>query len=555
MAMAVLCLVGFQWYWITSALDLRNAQFNLKVTDALQEVVRKLEKQEIVYLIQQREQIEEQQRHLEALQKNSLAQRSTISIERMPKVYASNTQTPQKQDDKSDALIPRNRAMTDLQSSLINDFLKQRLIDLPQIAEILEIRREQERLFEKWFEEMQTLSTMGDSTMLPPMKNNLSKKVKLLTAHSIRKKIIQPNQTEVIKDVFKDLLFSKRPVVQRINRSMLDSLLKKALIERGINLPYEFAIRNEKERSILISTTTYNIPPKAQLYYATLFPNEINTSPNQLTIYFPDKQNFILSNMKIGLASSIALLAIILGCFYVAVSTILRQKKLADIKNDFVNNMTHEFKTPISTISLAVNMAQENPKPPAINRYLQIIQAENQRLGGHVEKVLQMALLDKGEIRLQKKPINIHNLIEKVLNTQSVLLEQHQVDLVLEFDAEDEIVSADETHLTNILTNLIDNAIKYSPEKVFLKISTKNKDNNLIVSVEDKGIGMTQEQQDKIFDSFYRVPTGNLHDVKGFGLGLSYVKKMIEAHNGTVTVESKADEGSIFSIVLPQAEG
>jgi two-component system phosphate regulon sensor histidine kinase PhoR len=217
--------------------------------------------------------------------------------------------------------------------------------------------------------------------------------------------------------------------------------------------------------------------------------------------------------------------------------------------------MTHEFKTPISTISLAVGMAREQIEMKAdatkVRRYLGIIQDETQRLGGHVEKVLQMALLDRGEIKLRPTDVNIHDTIEKVLNNLSVQLEQREGDIDLNFEATNEIVKADELHLTNILTNLIDNATKYSLEAPHITVSTQSDDSHLFISVSDRGRGMTKEQQTKIFDPFYRVPTGNVHDVKGFGLGLSYVKKMVEAHGGTIQVESKLNEGSTFTIQLP----
>ncbi len=253
------------------------------------------------------------------------------------------------------------------------------------------------------------------------------------------------------------------------------------------------------------------------------------------------------------------LIIVIMACFYMAVSTILHQKKLSDIKNDFINNMTHEFKTPISTIALAAEMAQENSvsagsaASPRMTRYLGIIREENKRLGTHVEKVLQMALLDKGHVKLKRSDANIHDLIEKVLNSQSVQIEQKEGEIDLEFEAINEIVSCDELHISNVLNNLIDNAIKYSPEKLHLKVRTENENNGISIAITDHGLGMSKEQIQRIFDTFYRVPTGNVHDVKGFGLGLSYVKKMVEAHEGTVNVQSKPGHGSTFIIWLPIA--
>lgn len=572
MGLAALGLVGFQWHWITSALALRNEQFNLKVSDAMQDVVRKLEKQEIIYLIRQREEIEQQRRKLEALNKNRLAKNTQLPNYNLPEEYAGTSDRREKLtgSNPTDALTPRNRSMTDFQANLINEFLRQRSDELPNIERFLRIHAEQERLFDAWFDQMERSLWPTDSTatssVLMTVRSSVQKARR--TADAPAKKIVNKkpqekpektnatSQTDVLKDVFKDLLFSKRPVEQRVNRLMLDSLLKKSLRERGIGIAYEFAIQNDVHKSILFSTASYRPDSTdSELFRASLFPNELNNIPSQLLVYFPERQAFILENMGLTLISSVLLLLVILGCFYVAVATILKQKKLSDIKNDFINNMTHEFKTPISTISLAVGMAREQIEMKAdatkVHRYLGIIQDETQRLGGHVEKVLQMALLDRGEIKLRPMDVNIHDIIEKVLNNLSVQLEQRGGEIDLNFEATNEIVQADELHLTNILTNLIDNANKYSPDAPHITVSTQSDDSHLLISVRDRGRGMTKEQQTKIFDPFYRVPTGNIHDVKGFGLGLSYVKKMVEAHSGNIQVESKLNEGSTFTIQLP----
>lgn len=574
MGMAALGLVGFQWHWVTSALALRNEQFNLKVSDAMQDVVRKLEKQEIIYLIRQREEIEQQHRKLEALNKNRLAKNTQSPAYNLPEEYAAASGRRDKLtgSNPTDALTPRNRSMTDFQANLINEFLRQRSDELPHIERFLRIHAEQERLFDAWFDQMGRSLWPTDSTsassVLMTVRSSVQKVRKTVEVmpqkmaaqnSQAQEKFAKANsasQTDLLKDVFKDLLFSKRPVEQRVNRLMLDSLLKKSLQERGIGIAYEFAIQNNIHKSILFSTASYRPDSTdSELFRASLFPNELNNIPSQLLVYFPERQAFILENMGFTLISSVLLLLVILGCFYVAVATILKQKKLSDIKNDFINNMTHEFKTPISTISLAVGMAREQIEMKAdatkVRRYLGIIQDETQRLGGHVEKVLQMALLDRGEIKLRPTDVNIHDTIEKVLNNLSVQLEQREGDIDLNFEATNEIVKADELHLTNILTNLIDNATKYSLEAPHITVSTQSDDSHLFISVSDRGRGMTKEQQTKIFDPFYRVPTGNVHDVKGFGLGLSYVKKMVEAHGGTIQVESKLNEGSTFTIQLP----
>jgi two-component system phosphate regulon sensor histidine kinase PhoR len=217
--------------------------------------------------------------------------------------------------------------------------------------------------------------------------------------------------------------------------------------------------------------------------------------------------------------------------------------------------MTHEFKTPISTISLATQVLQDDSvkkDTSKISRYLHVIQDENRRLGTHVEKVLQMALLDKGEVKLRFETVNVHEIIEQVLQNLSIQIEQKEGVIDLELNAENPEIQADELHLTNILYNLVDNANKYSPENPVIKIATENTPEGLKISVSDNGIGMEKDQINKIFDKFYRISTGNLHDVKGFGLGLSYVKKMAEAHQAKIALSTKLGEGSCFELVFPQ---
>ena len=304
---------------------------------------------------------------------------------------------------------------------------------------------------------------------------------------------------------------------------------------------------------MLFSSFSNNISPELlnNAYKVLLFPNDIQPQSHFLYVMFPDTKGFILKNLWLIFLSSLLLILMVGGVFYGSIQTMYKQKELADIKNDFINNMTHEFKTPISTISLAVEvmkdkeMGQDSSK---LNRYLTIIQDENSRLGMQVEKVLQMALLDKGEVKLRLEKINIHEVIEQVLTNLAVQIESKSGIVHLELNAKQPEMYADEVHLTNIIFNLLDNAIKYSPENLAINISTETNDNMLTIRISDKGIGMTNDQLARIFEKFYRVPTGNVHDVKGFGLGLSYVKKMVELHGGQVAVQSKPGVGTTFEV-------
>ena len=235
-------------------------------------------------------------------------------------------------------------------------------------------------------------------------------------------------------------------------------------------------------------------------------------------------------------------------------STLLKQKKLSEIKSDFINNMTHEFKTPLATISLAVD-ALKNDKVTGnkekTDYFTGIIKEENKRMNKQVETILQAALLDKQEVQLNLKRLLAHDLIISALNNINLQVEEKGGKIDVDLDAENDLILADEVHFTNLINNLLDNAVKYSKEDLHIKLSTKNSGNNLKIKIEDNGIGMNKETLHRIFEKFYRAHTGNVHNVKGFGLGLSYVKTMVDAHHGHIKAESILGKGSTFCITIP----
>jgi two-component system phosphate regulon sensor histidine kinase PhoR len=582
MCLALIGLIGFQWYWIREAIAIRNDQFNHKVAESVQEVVHRLEKQEMMYLLQQRIETEQQKSKLDRItQLRNSPTRKTAPVTHEFSREPSQRVAPRlevyigpngeeihyqvgSEGVATDVLSPNFRVMVDHQQKIIEEFFQAQQFGLAGMDEFMRRRMEDEKNLGKALSDLNNRHSKSEKrdtaqrvmsnrkTALPASEKNLRNRVKNMAISSGS----TPDKAELLREVMKDLLYTKRPIHERVNRFLLDTLLKKELTENGISLPYEFAVRGPSSGEVVFSTANLKPAEWEQLAYrASLFPNETLQGQNSLFVYFPDQEKYIRSGMGVVFGGSGVLILVVMTCFYMAVSTIVRQKKLSDVKNDFINNMTHEFKTPISTIALAAEMAQENTASeavsPRLERYLGIIREENKRLGTHVEKVLQMALLDKGEIRLKRTLVNVHDLITNALNSQSVQIEQQSGEVDLEFGAENETVLADEVHLANILNNLIDNAIKYSPADLHIAVSTKNVEDGIEVAISDKGIGMNKEQLHRIFDTFYRVPTGNVHDVKGFGLGLSYVKKMVEAHAGTVKVESKTGEGSTFTVWLP----
>ena len=290
---------------------------------------------------------------------------------------------------------------------------------------------------------------------------------------------------------------------------------------------------------------------------AKLFPSDIIGKDNFLAVYFPKKDYHVLQQVWLPIGSSVLFIGVIIFCFVYAIRVILHQKALSQIKNDFINNMTHEFKTPLATVSLAVEALQDpelSTKSKFRDRYLGVIKDENKRLVAQVENVLQAAALDKKDFKLKVEIVNIPDLLQESLQHISLQLEQKKGSSVFENKLSEPWIEADLYHLTHIFNNMLDNAIKYSPEKPDIKISAKDDGNFITLTFADQGIGMSKDAQRKIFDKFYRVHTGNVHDVKGFGLGLSYVKTMVEAHHGTISVQSDVGKGSTFTINLPKKQ-
>ena len=280
-------------------------------------------------------------------------------------------------------------------------------------------------------------------------------------------------------------------------------------------------------------------------------------SEELLSVVVPNHQSLIWKEVIWFILGSILFTLIITTSFFITIRTLLKQKKLSEIKSDFINNMTHEFKTPLATISLAVD-ALKNEKVIS-NReksdyFTGIIKEENKRMNKQVETILQAALLDKQEIQLNLKRLLAHDLIINTLNNINLQVEEKGGKLEVELGAENDLVLADEVHFTNLINSLLDNAVKYSKENLLIKLSTKNTGNKLKIIIEDNGIGMNKETLHRIFEKFYRAHTGNVHNVKGFGLGLSYVKTMVEAHHGNIKVESVLGKGSSFSVSIPLAK-
>ncbi|HZL76095.1 MAG TPA: HAMP domain-containing sensor histidine kinase [Bacteroidales bacterium] len=339
-----------------------------------------------------------------------------------------------------------------------------------------------------------------------------------------------------------------------VDNKEIGDALERSLLYTGIKTPFEFAvIKNGK-----VTEGTYKKSDRNDFlrskYKVRLFADNIIPQDMLLSVVFPERANYVLGSMAWILGGSLLFSLIILATFAMSLFFIIRQKKIADMKSDFLNNMTHEFKTPIATISLAADTIT-NPKvindESSIRHFIGMIKKENSRMNKKVETILQIASLDKKEIDFKFENVSLHSIIEKAVDTIDIIVHQRDGKIHLKLDAVNSVIYGDEEHLLNLVNNLIDNAIKYSPESPDIAVTTKNNDRGIIMSVEDKGIGMSKSVQSRIFERFYRQTSGNVHDVKGFGLGLNYASAIIEAHKGNVIVTSEPGKGSRFDVFLP----
>jgi two-component system, OmpR family, phosphate regulon sensor histidine kinase PhoR len=362
------------------------------------------------------------------------------------------------------------------------------------------------------------------------------------------------NKIVFLENIMGKILRNTPDIRERIDPEILNKQLRTALNNVGIYLDYEFSIRSGRFGNIW-NTPGFTDRPGTNKFIIQLFPNDPVPSQNQIVLYCLQEKQYKFEKIgNLGFLSILFTLILLL----LSASTfvvIFRQKKISEIRSDFINNMTHELKTPISTISLAAQMIADKTIPEKeknIENLAQVIADESMRLKFQVERVLQMAIFERIRMKLNMVDMDVHKIIDKAVDNFTLQIGIRKGQVRKDYQATDSIATIDEIHLLNAISNLIDNALKYSNDKPFIKISTLNISNGIMIIFEDKGIGISGEDLRRVFDKFYRVPSGNLHKVKGFGLGLSYVKKIIEEHNGTISADSQLNKGTKFSIFLPQ---
>ena len=396
-------------------------------------------------------------------------------------------------------------------------------------------------------------STIPKAMILRSDKNSISEASKSLQ-EIVRNRYVY--QKALLDEVVYNILYtaSEKPLRERINFKLLDQDIRAELLNNGINIPYHFTVSTADGREVY-RCPDYTEDGLPYTYSQVLFRNDPSSKMGIVRIHFPDINGYIYSSVRF-MIPSVVFTIVLLITFIFTIVVIFRQKRYTEIKNDFINNMTHELKTPIASISLAAQMLNDNSvgKSPAMLSHLGgVINDESKRLRFLVEKVLQMSMFDRKKAVFKKKELDLNEMVENIANSFTLRVEHTGGKIYTEIEAIDSAIYVDEMHFQNVIFNLLDNAVKYRKQDMPLDIYMKtwNDDLHLYLSIRDTGMGIKKENLKKIFEKFYRVHTGNLHDAKGFGLGLAYVKKIIDLHKGTIHVESELGKGTKFTITLP----
>lgn len=499
---SMLGLIAFQVYWINFSYNIKERQFNYQVNKALSETIRTLETNETIFEISNEVfQLAENE--------DSVVNRSIRNFDQSKDKY------------KNDIHTLANRSSVTMNGSqVLKSDSSTNLISLNQVEEE-----------PKEAEAFLNISS-GD------VKSIIQNKV--------------DNKTLFVEKIVNQILNYNEDIMERLKKVDLKALIDKSLKEHDINIPFEYAIKSNGERKFSTKPFQEN---SSRSFSKKLFPNNLFNDNDYLQLYIAGRTSFIVRTMIPIILITIMLTFLIIGVVVVNFVIILRQKKLGDVKNDFVNNLTHELKTPIATISLAGQMLSDKDiqaTESSIKRYAEIINQEASRLTTQVEKVLQIALIDKGELKLKNVRINLNQLTEKVCKPFIMKVESFNGQLIVNLPKNPAWIYADELHISNIISNLIDNALKYKLDTPIIEVSVLESDTGVKLMVKDNGIGMSKVDQLRIFEKFYRVEGGNIHNIKGFGLGLSYVKKIIDLYKGKIEVKSKLKQGSTFTMTLPK---
>lgn len=514
-SVVVIGLILIQLYWINNAISIREEHFEQKVNEALNAVVRVIEKKSTAAKITKKLNFQRQSIKPFALDSSALLPAIANNKAIIPSNYRLNVYE-ETITDSAGVVVKKSRF-----KQFLNDSLSQKSIalgsTLDQLSPIATQQVDSLKNTDNWF----------------------------------------LHREDIINEIFDELISVNiyNDVNTKIDTTGLKTLLQQELMTRGIITKFVFGIlNNDKQTFDYIEKAEFKNELKTSIFVTNISPENVFVQPRYLSVYFPNKVQFIIKTMRFVLIGSALMVFILIATFYFTLSTIYKQKMLSEIKNDFINNMTHELKTPISTISLAAEVLSDDTvfkTPEKTARYLRVINEENKRLSVLVENVLQTAILDKGQLKLNLTEQDLHIILQQAVNNIRLQIEKKGGEIICEFNATKHHLFVDKTHITNIVYNLIDNALKYSDKQPLIKVVTVNSENGIFIKIVDNGIGINKENQKKVFDKLYRVPTGNIHNVKGYGLGLSYVKVIVEKHNGTILIDSELGQGSTFSVFLP----
>ncbi|MBN2757502.1 MAG: HAMP domain-containing histidine kinase [Bacteroidales bacterium] len=532
MSISLSGIIVVQLYWSNNAIKQNEEKFDRKINEILRSVIKKTEKSETAFFIEKEINKAKHQNHKIDISFTNNLNDSLLAI------------------NISDSLVNELIILNENFDNNIN-------WEIDTTKNFFKIKNSEKnhnniRTITEIIENNDSIKTYANSYYISNGKKYSNNNI------VIQKKKIK-TKAKQINNVIKKMVFeydadynTKR---MKIKYDLIDSLLKNELKEREIFMPFEYAIISGiYKQNFIYQTKKFNQNSHYKQYSINLFPDDIIPKTDELIIYFPERKTHILKSLSIMFSASVFFIIVILFAFSISIYMIIKQKKISDIKTDFINNMTHEFKTPIATISLAADSVI-NPKvindKNRIESFMKIIKDENKRMNLQVEKILQMALLENSDLDLNLEPIDAHLFLQKAVDNIGIQIVEKQGEISTDFLAKNYIINADVMHFSNIINNLLDNAIKYSKDKPKILIKTINVNKGILISIEDNGIGMTKDEITKIFEKFYRVSKGNIHNTKGFGLGLSYVKAIVEALNGKIFVKSEINNGSIFSIYLP----
>jgi len=486
-SISLITLLGLQFYWLNSAMKLQRENFNMLANNAVHEISKRIENREAI----------------------SAFMRTTTEIDTNFRGTAQKNQPPV--------------------GGGFNELLS---IDRPDQIEIQSFRKGA-KIFNK---DMDSFASEFDQL--------------------INDNQLLGNREFMLKFMREIHRSRSKSIQERVDVEHLDSLIELVFQKYSLTTDYVYEIVKADNAFFKRIASENKLSGRQNVFLSKLFPADQISSNHYLVFRFHNQRAYFFSNISAQLVLSLFAILLLGMSFYLLVDLLLRQKRLSELKTDFINNMTHELKTPIATINLAseallsYNDGQSHADSPA-KKYNKIIFEENQRLKRHVERILNIALLERSGFSLKRIEIDIHRLITRVANQSELMLQKRMGEIVLKLTSRVSIIEVDEMHFVNILSNLIDNALKYCNKTPLVSIETANNDTHFILMVTDNGIGMTAPQMRKIFDKFYRVPTGDVHDVKGFGLGLSYVLSIVELHNGSIEVNSEPGKGSTFTIKLP----